>query len=433
MSDLVDRDVAALAPALASGALRVRTLVEALLARIDATEPRVHAWTHVDRELALADAERLDAIPVEARGKAFGLPLGVKDIVDTATLPTALGSPVGAGRRPQKDATCVARWRAADGLVLGKTVTTEFAFMHPGPTANPWSPRHTPGGSSSGSAAAVALGQVPAAIGTQTNGSVIRPAAYCGVVGFKPTLDWVPFEGIAAFSPIFDTLGTFTRSVADAAIVAHALAPSIARDVAPLARPPRLAVLPRFPWNASIDDGGVLDAAAERMRDAGAEVVAVAFPDALDAVRDVQRTIMLAEGARALASVQSRDRARLSATLNEALDAGRATDDASLARAYASRRAMIAAATAWLADYDALVVPSAPGPAPEGLGTTGDPSCCTFASLCGFPAITLPAGRSAGGLPLGMQLVGLAGDDDALLSVAGWCERALPPWHHRRP
>jgi len=404
-----------------------------LLARIDATEPSLRAWVHLDRAHALAQADRLDAEPVEARGAAFGLPLGVKDIIDTAALPTALGSAVGAGRLPAHDATSVARWQAADGLVLGKTVTTEFAFMHPGPTANPWNVRHTPGGSSSGSAAAVALGQVPAAIGTQTNGSVIRPAAYCGVVGFKPTLDRIPFDGVAEFSRMFDTIGTFTRSVADAAVVAHALAPSIARDVAARARPPRLAWLAKFPWNAAIDDGGAHDAAADRLRASGAEVVAVALPDAFDEARDVQRTIMLAEGARALGAIQRRDRAKLSATLNQALDAGRAIDEATLARAYASRVAMIAAATSWLAPFDALGAPSAPGPAPEGLGTTGDPSCCTFASLLGFPAISLPVGRSAGGLPLGMQLVGLAGDDDDLLSVAHWCEDALPAWHHLHP
>ena len=433
MTDLADRGVAELAPALASGALSVRELVEALLMRIDATEPSVRAWVHLDRARALAEASRLDAEPIEARGAAFGLPLGVKDIVDTATMPTELGSVVGAGRRPAHDATLVARWLAADGLVLGKTVTTEFAFMHPGPTANPWNVRHTPGGSSSGSAAAVALGQVPAAIGTQTNGSLIRPAAYCGVVGFKPTLDRIPFDGVAEFSRMFDTIGIITRSVDDAAIVAHALAPSIARDVARRARPPRLAWLAKFPWNAAIDDGGAHDAAAERLRASGAEVVAVSLPDALDEARDVQRTAMLAEAARALGAIQLRDRARLSATLNDALDAGRAIDAATLGRAYASRAAMIATATSWLAPFDALCAPSAPGPAPEGLSTTGDPSCCTLASLLGFPAITLPVGRSAGGLPLGMQLVGLAGDDDDLLSVARWCELALPAWHHRRP
>ncbi len=428
MNDLHARGVTELAPALASGGLTVRGLVAALLARIDATDAGIRAWAHLDRDRALAEAGRLDALPATRRGAVFGLPLGVKDIIDTADLPTQLGSPVGAGRRPTHDARCVARWRAAGGVVLGKTVTTEFAFMHPGPTANPWNPRHTPGGSSSGSAAAVALGQAPAAIGTQTNGSVIRPAAYCGVVGFKPTLDLVPFGGSAVFSPAFDTVGTFTRSVADAAVVAHALAPAIARDVAPRTSPPRLAYVDRFPWTRAVDDGGALEAAAAALRAAGADVVPVAFPDALEALRDVQRTIMLGEGARSMGSLQDRERARFSATLNAGLDEGRSIGDDALAKAHAARRAMIAGAIAWLASYDALVAPPAPGPAPEGLDTTGDPSCCTFASLLGAPALTLPAGCAPNGLPVGMQLVGTGGEDNALLSVAAWCEARLPRW-----
>ncbi|CAG0949932.1 amidase [Burkholderiales bacterium] len=428
MIELHARGVRDLAPELASGALSVSELVAALIARIDATDEGVRAWAHLDRDRALAEAARLDALPVASRGAAFGLPLGVKDIIDTAGLPTQLGSPVGAGRRPSQDATSVARWRAAGGLVLGKTVTTEFAYMHPGGTANPWNPRHTPGGSSSGSAAAVALGQAPAAIGTQTNGSMIRPAAYCGVVGFKPTLDLVPFGGVAVFSPTLDTIGTFTRSVADAAIVAHALAPSIPRDVAPLARAPRLAFVDRFPWTQAVDDGGALDAAAARWRATGADLVAVALPDALERARDVHRTIMLGEAARSMGALQDRERARLSATLNAGLDEGRAIDDGALAKAHVARLAMIAAATAWLASYDALVAPPVPGPAPEGLGATGDPSCCTLASLLGFPAISLPAGRAPNGLPVGAQLVAAAGSDAALLSAAAWCESALPRW-----
>jgi len=428
VSDLHARGVAELAPALASGALSVRDLVAALIARIGATDAGIRAWAHLDPDRALAEAARLDAMSDARRGSVFGLPLGVKDIIDTADLPTQLGSPVGAGRRPAHDARCIARWRAAGGFVLGKTVTTEFAFMHPGSTANPWNPRHTPGGSSSGSAAAVALGQVPAAIGTQTNGSVIRPAAYCGVVGFKPTLDLVPFGGVAVFSPTFDTIGTFTRSVADAAIVAHALAPSIGRDVAARTRPPRLAYVDRFPWTRAVDDDGALEAAAATLRAAGAEVVPVAFPDALDAVRDVQRTIMLGEGARSMGPLQDRERVRFSATLNAGLDEGRSIGDDALAKAHAARRAMIAGAIAWLASYDALVAPPAPGPAPEGLDTTGDPSCCTFASLLGAPAVTLPVGRASSGLPVGMQLVGTGGEDGALLSVAAWCEAQLPRW-----
>jgi amidase len=361
-------------------------------------------------------------------GPLSGVGIGVKDIVATADQPTALGSPIFAGHRPDADAACVARLKRAGGYVFGKTVTTAFAFLDPGKTRNPWNRAHTPGGSSSGSAAAVAARQVCAAIGTQTNGSVIRPAAYCGVGGFKPTLDLVPFGGVAVFSPTFDTAGTFTRSVADAAIVAHALAPAIARDVAPRARPPRLAYVDRFPWTGAVDDGGALESAAATLRAAGADVVPVAFPDALEALREVQRTIMLGEAARAMGPLQDRERARFSATLNAGLDEGRTIGDEALAKAHASRRAMIAGAIAWLASYDALVAPPAPGPAPEGLDTTGDPSCCTFASLLGAPAVTMPVGLAANGLPVGMQLVGTGGEDSALLSVAAWCEAKLPRW-----
>ncbi|MFO1281770.1 MAG: amidase [Burkholderiales bacterium] len=427
--------LSALAPRLAAGELRVADLVDSLLARIDATDATLRAWATIDRALLRRDAARLDALPPAARGPAFGLPMGVKDIIDTADLPTQNGSPVCAGRRPSADAACIARWRAAGGLVLGKTVTTEFAFLHPGVTTNPWNPGHTPGGSSSGSAASVATGQAPCAIGTQTNGSVIRPAAYCGVVGFKPTTGAIDFSGVNVFSRTFDVIGTFARSVADTAIVASVLAqsPPIARTATAPKRAPRFAYLERFPWTKTrdCDQDDTLDAAATHLRAAGAEVVPVSLPDSMVLLADVQRTIMLAEGAAAMGALQDRERARLSATLNAGLDDGRRVTAEQLAAARAGRAAMIATARDWLSHYDALIAPPAPSAAPEGLGATGDPSCCTFASLLGFPAITLPIGLSANRLPLGMQLVGRARDDDALLALAAWCEAKLPRWHGR--
>jgi amidase len=307
--------------------------------------------------------------------------------------------------------------------------------MHPGPTANPWNPRHTPGGSSSGSAAAVALGQVPAALGTQTNGSVIRPAAYCGVVAIKPTIARIPFDGVNVFSPTLDTLGVFARSIADAAWALQAFVPSLAASPASRTRPPRLAFIDGFPWSRGVDcdAADTLDAAASHLRAGGAEVVPVAFPDALDRAAETLRTIMLGEAAHALGAMQARERPRLSPRLNAGLDEGRAIAPGALAAAYAARRAMIATATSWLDGYDALVAPSAPAPAPEGLDTTGDPSCCSFASLCGFPAVNLPAGRAGNGLPIGMQLIATDGADDALLSVAAWCEAQLPPWRGLLP
>jgi amidase len=339
-----------------------------------------------------------------------------------------MGSPAFADFAPSRDAACVHRLVAAGGYAFGKTVTTELAYMHPGKTRNPWNAVHTPGGSSQGSAAAVAAGHAPAALGTQTNGSVIRPAAYCGVVGFKPTLGVIPFDGTSLFSQTLDTIGTFTRTVADAACVAGALAAgAIPYEPATMAKPPRLACLAAFPWTTIAGDvDAALDVATTRLRGAGAEVVAVALPDALGDAARVHRTIMLHEAAVHLGPLQDRARTQLSATLNAALDEGRAITAEAYARALAGRHAMIAAATDWLSRYDALLVPSTPAGAPASLDATGDPSCCTLASLLGAPAITLPVALDAHGMPLGLQLVAPAGDDARLLAVAAWCEERLP-------
>ena len=287
-------------------------------------------------------------------------------------------------------------------------------------------PAHTPGGSSSGSAAAVAAGQVAGAIGTQTNGSVIRPAAYCGVVGFKPTKDAIPFAGVHLFSETLDQLGTFTRTVADAARLASALADAgrIAPAGVPPGRPPRFAYLDGFPWTSEVDCDAddTLDAAATRLRQHGAEIVAVSLPAPWREAHLVHRTIMLFEGASHLAALQDRERARLSPKLNAALDEGRGIARADYVDALRRRDEAIAFFTDWLADYDAIIAPAAPGPAPEGLGSTGDPSCCTLWSLTGFPALALPIGLVGDRLPLAMQLATPAGTDDRLLAVAAWCE-----------
>jgi len=350
----------------------------------------------------------------------------VKDIIDTADVDTAMGSPIYAGHRPPADAPCVARLRAAGGYVFGKTVTTPFAFMDPGKTRNPWQREHSPGGSSSGSAAAVAAGHVLAAIGTQTNGSVVRPAAYCGVVGFKPTLHAVPYTGAHLFSEQFDTIGTFTRTVADAARFASVLAHPgrIAPVVTPLTRAPRLAFLPRFPWTAhdAATDDALAQAVATLARDA--EVVRVEIPDPWREANLTMRTIMLHEAAVNLSGLQARERARLTPNLNAALDEGRTIGEARYREAQAARTRAIAFFTEWLAGFDAVLAPSAPGPAPRGITTTGDPSCCTLWSLTGFPALNVPAGM-IGGLPVGLQVAAPQDADDRVLSVAAWCEARL--------
>lgn len=412
-----------------AGILAPSVYAEALLARVRATDAPIAAWAHLDAEHVRREAARCDAIASRARGPLHGIPVGLKDIIDTVALPTRMGSRAFDAYVAASDADCVTRLGMAGAYVFGKTVTTELAFMHPGATRNPWNVRHTPGGSSQGSAAAVAAGHVPAALGTQTNGSVIRPAAYCGVVGFKPTLGAIPFRGVNLFSETLDTLGTFTRGVADAARLASALAaPGAIASVPPeLPRAPRLALLAAFPWaQVERDMAGALEDAAARLQAAGAAIVPVALPDALGQAAAVLRTIMLFEAARNLAALRRRADFLLSPTLRIGLDEGARIDAGNAARAAASRAAMIATAVDWLGQYDALLAPSAPAGAPEGLGTTGDPSCCSFASLLGAPALTLPIARDTHGLPLGLQLMAPPGADSRLLGVAAWCEAHLP-------
>jgi len=336
-----------------------------------------------------------------------------------------LGSPIYAGARSPYDAHCVMRLAQSGAFVLGKTVTTEFAFMHPGKTKNPWHAAYTPGGSSSGSAAAVAIGHVPAALGTQTNGSIVRPAAFCGIVGFKPTTDVMPFEGVNAFSPSFDTVGVFARSVADCARVASVIANVgvIANVPANVEQRPRFALLREYPWiESDADMHRALDAFAARLADAGAIVEPVEVPAALLHAIDVHRTIMLREAAQQLRDLQSTERARMSDVLNAAIDEGVTIDDARYGEAADERFSMIDAAREWLGGYHAIVSPPAPGTAPADLSVTGDPRCCTLWSLLGFPAIAIPIAVAPNGLPLGAQLATLDGKDGRLLAAAAWCE-----------
>ena len=422
--------VVAAASALRSGALSSEALTASLLDRITGTDGNVQAWAHIDREHVLAAARAADGRRSEGvdAGPLAGIAIGVKDIISTCDQPTQLGSPIFAGAQPAFDAECIVRLKRAGGFVLGKTVTTEFAFMQPGKTRNPWNPAHTPGGSSSGSAAAVALGHVSAALGTQTNGSVIRPAAYCGVVGFKPTKDALPYGGVALFSSTLDTLGVFARSVADCVLVAGCLADGVISRtmVAPLAHAPRLAWLVDFPWvSTSAEQHAAGNTAVDALRRGGALVTPVTLPERWHAAHLVLRCIMLHEGASELGPLQARERQRMSAKLNAALDEGRAIGAVAYAEALGQRDEAITALSKWLAPYDAIISPPTPGAAPADLTQTGDPSCCTLWSLLGFPAISIPAGMAANGLPLGLQLAATTSQDNRLLAVAQWCEARL--------
>lgn len=421
---------------LRAGDVAAAPYLQACMERIDALEPRLFAWAWYDPAAAVAASERT-ARAGEAAPLA-GVPVGVKDIIDTADIPTRMGSPVYADNVPRESAAVVRRFEAAGGFVLGKTVTAELAYYTPGPTRNPWNPAHTPGGSSSGSAAAVAAGCVPVAIGTQTNGSVIRPAAFCGCVGFKPSAGRISRRGILCFSPTLDQVGVFARTVEDAAAFASVLvgadpadattanASRVSGQIASLARAPRLIAVRTPVWSrAEAHAQAHYTAVIERLRAAGAVVEARELPDVFSRGHAMHRTIMYAEGARSFARLQDAQRARLSDAINALIDEGRAITDAALAAACAARASLSQQLGTFLRDADAIVTPPATGEAPATLAATGDPAFCTLWTLCGAPALTFPSGWGPNRLPLGTQLVAAPGADERLLAVAQWCARAI--------
>ncbi len=434
----------------ASGAVTSEALVVALAARVAALEPCVKAWQSfeparvveaaraADRALAAAREQAAEdpaaALPLADRGFLHGVPVGVKDIIDVAGYPTGMGSELYARYRPARSAELVDRLAASGALVMGKTVTTEFAFMQPSRTRNPWNTAHSPGGSSSGSAAAVACGMVPASIGTQTNGSVIRPAAFCGVVGYKPGRDLISTAGVLSFSPTFDQPGVFARSVADAGLLASWLTHRtgiIGRQIAAARSAPRMAAVRTPMWDrVEPAQRGRFDEDLGRLRAAGAVVDEVELPPAFAEAWKIHRTIMLHEAARLAKPVRTVHRAAFSDTVNRALDEGEgiAAQDY---RAATSARERLLDAFALLLDggYAAVLTVPAAGEAPEGLETTGDPALCTLWTLLCAPAITLPTGLGPRGLPLGLQIVGRRWESNYLLAAAAWCEAQLPFRH----
>jgi Asp-tRNA(Asn)/Glu-tRNA(Gln) amidotransferase A subunit family amidase len=423
------------ARALRDGAISSEHLVDACLARIREVEPQVQAWHFLDPEHALAQARERDeqhraGAPV---GPLHGVPVGIKDIIDTADMPTEDGTPLHAGRTPVRDAAVVARLRQAGAVILGKTVTTECAYFHPGKTRNPHNPEHTPGGSSSGSAAAVAAGMVPLALGSQTNGSTIRPASFCGVYGFKPSYGLIPRQGMMRLSRALDQVGLFARSLDDIALLGEQLVGHDERDpdTRLRARPPLVATAaqepPLTPQLAFVR-GPAWDRATEETREAFAELVValgeqvkeVELPEVAAAALGWHRTIMEAEMAASLDLEWERGRDKLSQALRSLLERGRAVSALEYQQALA-RIPLLNDGFAELFDrFDALVTPAAPGTAPKGLESTGDPSFCTLWTLCGTPAISLPLMRGANGLPAGVQLVGARGNDARLLRTARW-------------
>ncbi len=422
------------------GRATVQDYVTSCSERIAALEPRIQAWEWFEASRAMADAEER-AGGILADLPLYGIPVGVKDIINTRGIPTRMGSVIFANHVPTTSAWVVRRLEALGGLVMGKTVTTEFAYRAPGKTHNPWNANHTPGGSSSGSAAAVASGFVPVAIGTQTLGSVIRPAAYCGVVGYKPTHGAISRTGIHPFAPTLDTVGVFARSVADAAWFGACLMGVDARDEAtslraeprmlsvplePLAQPPRLAVVKTPKWALARESQRIRFADdLARLQAAGARVREVNLPRAFDGAWENAMVIMAREAVKSFASVESRHRIRLSPYLIELLDRGHRTTPEDYARARNRREEYRRWLDGLFDAHEAIATVPATGEALDGLSNTGDAVFASLWTQAALPAVTIPTGRGPRGLPLGLQLVGRYRGDEHALQVAAWCEAAL--------
>lgn len=420
---------------IAGGALKAIDAAEGLIARLEETEPKLAAWTWFDPENVRAQATALDTRRRMGQpiGPLHGVPVGLKDVIDTARIPTGNGTSIDAGRVPTRDAWLVTQLRAAGAVVMGKTVTTELAYLHPGAARNPVNPEHTPGGSSSGSAAAVGAGQVPLAVGTQTGGSVIRPAAFCGTVGFKPSFGAIPRSGVLTQSPSLDTMGVFARSVADAALLAEVIFGHDPADraTAPMPHPRLLETTcsqpPLPPVFAFVRPPGWEDAAPET-REALEELVAALgdqcfeapLPNAFDEAAAIRERINFAEMAKNYYRYERTGWDQLSEITRQAIEQGRQT----LARDYLAALdwsdVLYAGIDEIFERCDAILAPAALGPAPHGLGSTGSAIFNGLWTLVGTPAVTIPVFETEAGLPMGVQIIGRRGDDGRVLRTANW-------------
>lgn len=427
--------------AIRAGKITSEELVRACLDRIDEREDTVRAWTYLDADHALKQARDADRSRSEGKdlGLLHGIPVGIKDIFDTADMPTENGTVLHAGRQPTSDATTVALLREAGAVIMGKTVTTELAVYSPGNTTNPHDSKRTPGGSSSGSAAAVADFMVPLALGSQTNGSVIRPAAYCGVYGYKPTRGRISRHGVLRQSRVLDHIGVFARTVEDTVMIAQQLMAFDSQDpdMRPQGRPnlmeaiadgppirPRLAFVKTPVWHQASDNTKeTFQKFVSQLRDV---ITEVALPDIFTQAVGWHRTIMETDLAISFAVEYDEGKEMMSPVLREMIERGKTCLAVDYNRAVDGISALNTALTEVFATYDAVVTPAAPGVAPLGLQSTGSPVFCTLWTLCGTPAISLPLLDGADDMPLGVQLVTALGDDRRLLRIARWLANQGP-------
>ncbi|MBY0532654.1 MAG: amidase [Xanthobacteraceae bacterium] len=435
-AELVELTATEIAGKIARGDISSEEYTRALIAQVNSIEDKVQAFQHFDPEHALAQAKERDTYRANgnALGPLHGLPVGIKDCIDTADYPTENGSALFAGRRPYRDAAVVTKLRAAGAVIFGKTVTTEFAFYHPGKTKNPHDLERTPGGSSSGSAAAVAAGMLPLAIGTQTNGSIIRPAAYCGVFGMKPSHGFVSRAGVLSHSRKLDHIGPFARSLDDIALILDAMTGYDENDpdTKPYAVPdfragakekppvtPRLAYVRTPVWSKA--DKATAEAFEELADSLGEVVQRVELHEPVYGhAWDDLRAIMTADMAHHHGKIVGRGGDMPSQTLRDFIAEGRKVTATRYLEALSQAKQYGAGLADFFDHYDAILTPSATGVAPKGLGATGDPAFCSLWTLTGLPAISLPLLQGENGLPLGVQLVGPMGRDARLLRTAKW-------------
>lgn len=433
--DLILMSATEAACAIRDGKITSEELVRACLDHIDKLEDRVEAWAFVDPEHAMEQAKRAD-IALQAGvplGPLHGIPVGIKDIIDTKAMPTEDGTVLHAGRQPLEDATLVARLQKAGAIILGKTVTTELAVFAPGKTKNPHDLKRTPGGSSSGSAAAVAAGMVPLAVGTQTNGSIIRPASFCGVYGFKPTFGLISRHLVLQQSQPLDQVGVFARTVEDTALIAESLMGFDANDpdTSPKARPrlvrtqaedppmsPRLAFVRTPVWDQA--EEATRGAFVELVEYLGEFVNEAELPDIFDNAHEQHRKIMEADLARSFEREYADGSDKLSQILKEMIQRGKKVLAVEYNNAVGNIDELYSNLDKIFEWHDVIITPATIGEAPKGLETTGSPIFCTIWTLCGMPSITLPLLQGKDGMPLGIQLVGPRGDDARLLRTARW-------------